>query len=921
MQTKKHFQKIFNVLLMTSLVLMPLFTFTKNAQAQSQGFYTTSGGSSANLQGYIKGLAPAITQLPLCKKTLKGGTANLFSKLSGKFGGDKPKEISPYQTEGAGTGIESESAGAGEQVDAIQVYSTTLNTNTAAIQSAADKISASADSLDTNDTCLKSIGRMVTKLLLQKITVSTVNWINTGYEGKPTFLSNEDDFWGNIAKNEILQFGLEIDNQTLFPFGKAFMEAQAQAFQRQFADNAQYSLDKLIADTNPQYSSITFNADFSQGGWAAWDAMTQIPANNPLGFQLLASNELQLRLEGTGQSYAQSLRDDIQRGMGFMSQDICVNPEGVTHEENEAALAGDTTKSRCLEWKHVTPGSIIAETATNAVNYPNNQLLKSEDLNDAVAAILDAVINQWSTKLFSNTGFAGISTQGSDGSYFHNTNAQTSYNTQVENDFPYANSTWLKENPDFNIRTDLTQALIDEQRIYSEKLAEQNDQLFVKVKTPQQAVNLGLNPTSMVGRNYGLLPIIYQLDYCIPGPHPGFEEDAQISLDKALSLGGTPVGETTLDKALGLLTKLDSFSPLSSVAGNTTASGTIGTILNLINPDKDITAARQNNANIIKNFAGVEIHADGSAPVDFDGVTIILQSILNGYIQVVHNVYNTTLMPDVTKEATLEFEKAPSYLKMLENNINDISKLKSVVARLTQIKGEVDKLNQQLQNNSITQAQYDENIKPWISAFGRISSEMVTGDDIAKADNTLKQIKDKEVYIYNDLLKGPNGCESVLHYDPTRPNLPYGFIGYRRYAYPLPIIYDYNIYTETDELPDYLYNPVQNNTKSLFKINNLHGRYGNRISWFTGAAKDKVGLAGVTFGAKASYGLKNNGTVWPEYRDFCGQIAIILNTNHSCAPNSDPNNFWGPTVIYITDMVNIHQEADAQTLEKSLGIY
>jgi hypothetical protein len=89
MQTKKHFQKIFNVLLMTSLVLMPLFTFTENAQAQgglssytAAGAYlggSSSGGSSANLQTYVKGLAPTIAALPGCKEVLKNGTGQLFS--------------------------------------------------------------------------------------------------------------------------------------------------------------------------------------------------------------------------------------------------------------------------------------------------------------------------------------------------------------------------------------------------------------------------------------------------------------------------------------------------------------------------------------------------------------------------------------------------------------------------------------------------------------------------------------------------------------------------------------------------------------------------------------------------------------------------------------------------------------------------
>ncbi|MES2416349.1 MAG: hypothetical protein V4504_01480 [Patescibacteria group bacterium] len=907
-----------------SFVIMPYFSFTSTVEAQGN-FYTTSGtyaggsgGSSANLEGYIKGLAPAITQLPLCKKTLKNGTGNLFSKLKGNFDDNsKTKEVSPYQNEGAG--LEGENSDAVNEANSVGVYDKSLNNAINTVKSNTEQIKSSTDSIDKNDTCLKSIGRMVTKLLLQKITVSTVNWINTGYEGKPTFLSNEDDFWGNIAKNEILQFGLEIDNEVLFPFGRGFMEAQALSFQNHFADNAQYSLDKLIADTNPQYSSTTFNADFSQGGWAAWDAMTQIPANNPLGFQLLASNELQLRLEGTAQSTAQGLRDDIQRGMGFMSQDVCVNPEGVTHEDNDAALAGDTTKSRCLEWKHVTPGSIIAETATNAVNYPNNQLLKSEDLNDAVAAILDAVINQWSTKLFSDTGFAGISNQGADGSYYHNTGAQVSYNTQVENDFPYANSTWLKENPDFNIRTGLTQALIDEQRIYTEKLAEQNDQLFVKVKTSQQAKELGLNPSKMVGKNYGLLPIIYQLDYCIPGPHPGFEEDAQASLDRTLSLGGIPIGQSGFDQALTWFSSVD-----PGGSNPTSASNTIGTIIKLFQgSDHDINKERESNANIIQHFAGVQLPATGSGngntPTDFDGVTRVLQTIVDGYIQVVHNIYSPAIMPDVTKEAKTEFEKTPGYVQMLENNTNNISSLKSVIVRLSQIKTEVDKLNLQLINHTITNStgaivplanqndQYEENLKPWISAFGRLTSEMVTGNDIAKVDNTTKQIKDKEVYIYNNLLKGPTGCEQdVQIWNPNRQfNLPGGIVNHKRYQYPLPIIYDYNIYPQGGLLPDPLPNPISTNPKSLFTVNN------NRSQSFTDW-NGTFGLNDAGYGSNPQNGVVPGGSVIK----FCNDIKAITGIGGNCSIHE------GPTFIHITNMVNIFQGPNGlDTLERNLGIY
>ena len=35
---------------------------------------------------------------------------------------------------------------------------------------------------------------------------------------------------------------------------------------------------------------------------------------------------------------------------------------------------------------------------------------------------------------------------------------------------------------------------------------------------------------------YGLIPAIGQLDYCIPGPHPGFEEDSRNTLDAITNL-------------------------------------------------------------------------------------------------------------------------------------------------------------------------------------------------------------------------------------------------------------------------------------------------------------------------------------------------------------------------------------------------
>ena len=68
------------------------------------------------------------------------------------------------------------------------------------------------------------------------------------------------------------------------------MQNIALAFNNKFQDNARYSLNELIQSTNPEFTAETFQQDFSQGGWNAWTAMTQVPANNPLGFKLMADN-------------------------------------------------------------------------------------------------------------------------------------------------------------------------------------------------------------------------------------------------------------------------------------------------------------------------------------------------------------------------------------------------------------------------------------------------------------------------------------------------------------------------------------------------------------------------------------------------------------------------------------------------------
>lgn len=862
---EKYYKKnsIISAILIFSFVVSPVALLPKKAEA-------------TNINGYVGGLSGVITQLPLCQNKLvdlfSGGGKVDVSNIA--FSAPETADIYGSLGEEEAT-LYGKSEAALSQVESIPVVLPDgVTKDISIIKKGNEEIKQSTSSLSSNDTCLKSIGRAVIKMLLQKITVSTVNWINSGYNGSPMFIQDPGQFFNDIAKNEILQFGIEINDSNSYPYGKNFMQGVANNFNSTFATNAKYSLDKLIQDTTPEYSAQTFSVDFSQGGWGAWDAMTQYPQNNPLGFNLMASDELQRRLQGTSQSNAENLRDSLNQSNGYLGLKKCTDPEGVSEEENIKAIKERSGKASsftgpfqyrlCNTWENVTPGQMVAEAATKAINYPDNNLLQAQDLNDAVAAILDALLNNFTSNLTSDSGFAGLSDtyefqQGADGSFvIDSDNTTTRTNPRQDfSDYVLESSSFLNQNPNFNIRTDLSQALIDEHRIFISKLEQQNKEL----NSTTDGKKYALDPTTGVSNAYGLVPTIYQLDYCIPGPHPGFEDDSRRALNAALA---TIVPETistiknkTTEDIVGMIqtvtplavaavgavvgASVSSVVPVIGTAVGTIVGAIVGIIIGYIvkwigsSADKKI---RSYYAGQIGLITGIKIMIDtynhDSATLDKGPMVDAMNKILDRYIIAIQNIFTPDVMPTATKEAKQKYNEALGYNQMQKNNEEKIVKMQSVITRLTEIKKQIDKLNQELKDSQIKnadgdiappedttdsngntvlgqQSQYEENLKPWIASFGRISADMVTGDSIAVIDNTTKQIVDEKDYIYKDLLKGFNGCEKDLELNRQRL---FGQIHEtKRMEYPGPILYDYNV-LQADTL-DAGKNGIEHNPKAL----------------------------------------------------------------------------------------------------------
>lgn len=189
-----------------------------------------------------------------------------------------------------------------------------------------------------------------------------------------------------------------------------------------------------------------------------------------------------------------------------------------------------------------------------------------------------------------------------------------------------------------------------------------------------------------------------------------------------------------------------------------------------------------------------------------------MNSILDGYAKTIDNVFKLSILPSVTTEAYNQYYKAKNYQLVMADNREKIIKQTGIVKRLEEIKNRLDALRKKLKANSFIltgdnttqQEQYEAELKPYIDSFARLSSDLVSGDDIAQVDNLAKQVLDEQDYVYNDLLKGPNGCEKELELGKNAlgNGIPWQIYDTKRMSYPAPILYDYNTLKGGDLIPD-----------------------------------------------------------------------------------------------------------------------
>jgi hypothetical protein len=295
---------------------------------------------------------------------------------------------------------------------------------------------------------LDSLAQAAAKVVLQEMTADIVNWINSGFQGNPAFLTNPEAFFLDtadqvtgafIANSGALSalcspFNLDIRLNLAMMASKprirytCTLNTVIQNVRRGprisvgvgqsangttigdiangniLRDSNQLSVNgRSISSIGGGVKAATVegftNGDFSQGGWAAWMAMTGQSENNVIGAYLQSRSDLQSQI---AQKEA-SIQRDLDRSQGFLSWQKCQDTK--TYEAGSGEANGEVSPPPGSKVKQnsdgsvtfqscrtETPGSFISSSLFKQTGSSVDQIVNIHDINDSINQIAQALL-------------------------------------------------------------------------------------------------------------------------------------------------------------------------------------------------------------------------------------------------------------------------------------------------------------------------------------------------------------------------------------------------------------------------------------------------------------------------------------------------------------------------------------------------
>lgn len=280
------------------------------------------------------------------------------------------------------------------------------------------------------DELLAGLAKKAALILVQKITDSIVDWINSGFQGQPAFVSDPGKFLLDTADQTV---GDMILNNKDLNFLCAPFQAQVKIAlgieygTGRFARNIGCTLTNVIDNVGNAIDSasvIINGKKVSSNSWENWLEVTQKPQNTPLGAFIIAKAELDSQIKFNKESKTL----ELAWGQGALSFNKCDKvtyaADGKTEIGRESVSGSasniDTTSKDPDEYIKVencitkTPGSTITQMlgfkATSDARMNEIMAATADGIDSIIGALMNSAIDAAIEKI--QTGILDSSSNG-----------------------------------------------------------------------------------------------------------------------------------------------------------------------------------------------------------------------------------------------------------------------------------------------------------------------------------------------------------------------------------------------------------------------------------------------------------------------------------------------------------------------------
>ncbi len=295
---------------------------------------------------------------------------------------------------------------------------------------------------------LNSIGTAAMKMMLKYMTQSIVDWINSGFKGSPTFLSNPSQFFTDMIDEQIGSF-IENDPDLNFLCSSMNIDIRLalQLSYSPFKRKISCTLSQVVNNIQNIPNNISINGQnikslggsFERnGGWSNFIQVSQYPQNNTYGAFLTAKTELDARIANK----IVKKNNELGQGKGFLSIEKCENDStGATSYISPITSSSSAAAKRSFSNCSITtPGAVVNDTLSTSLGSGFRQLELADEFDEIINAAVSQLIQQVVTAGISSVSGSGTSDQNN---YWNSRGAQLE--EQQLNESTYANKESMYE--------------------------------------------------------------------------------------------------------------------------------------------------------------------------------------------------------------------------------------------------------------------------------------------------------------------------------------------------------------------------------------------------------------------------------------------------------------------------------------------